>query len=328
VFHFETHAAARMIHIYNALTVVYVGEMEVRYDKTGIYEMDRTAIVPPEGNVAFAHNDWVEKIDGAIGNNLLAVFAVGNIIVAAKNELPKDGYRQVIARSGIKSVSTANNYKRVAEKLEFKDPDVARHLPPTVGVLIDLVKWSKEQLMRAIEEKILTPAASRKNLKKWKKETFPEPSTAKDKDGRLVAYVIAHRDYNSEQMGDASEAEDDTTLANFIHEINAFSPDQRFLVSVVQEKSFSELRFSYLRRRVVERLKADKDAYERERLKEIFGDFESPVIDSGIGKLVESGYAVTRSRLKLTEDELQFLIRYTASRGAEDTAQEEEKKAA
>jgi len=182
--------------------------------------------------------------------------------------------------------------------------------------------------MKAIEEEILTPAASRKNLKKWKKETFPEPSAAKDQDGILVAYVIAHKDYNSGQMGDASEAEDEFTLANFIHEINAFAPNQRFLASVVQEKSFAKLRFSYLRRSVVERLQADKDAYEGESLKDIFGDFESPVIDARIGKLMESVYAVTRSRLKLTEDELAFLIRYTGSRGAEDTAQEEEKKAA
>jgi len=290
--------------------------------------MQSPPIKSAEDTIAFVHGEWVKRIDQAIGNNLRAVFEVGDIVVAAKEKLPNDAYREVIARSGVKSISTANNYKRVAEKREFKDPDVSAHLPPTVGVLIDLVKWSKEQLMKAIEEEILTPAASRKNLKKWKKETFPEPSAAKDQDGILVAYVIAHKDYNSGQMGDASEAEDEFTLANFIHEINAFAPNQRFLASVVQEKSFAKLRFSYLRRSVVERLQADKDAYEGESLKDIFGDFESPVIDARIGKLMESVYAVTRSRLKLTEDELAFLIRYTGSRGAEDTAQEEEKKAA
>ena len=111
--------------------------------------------------------DWVLAIDELIGKQKRTVFEVGELLIQADAELPKKHFRDVVKASGLRSRQNANNYMRVARAEHLRKPDIFKHLPTSVGALIDLAAWSEREVTEAIRTKIIHPQSERNKLRKW-----------------------------------------------------------------------------------------------------------------------------------------------------------------
>jgi hypothetical protein len=101
--------------------------------------------------------DWVLAIDELVVNQKRTVFEIGDLLIQAEAELPKKHFLNVVKASGLKSKQTANNYMRVARAPHLRKPDIFKHLPTTVGALIDLAAWSENELAEGIRTRNVHP---------------------------------------------------------------------------------------------------------------------------------------------------------------------------
>ena len=96
------------------------------------------------------------------------IFSVGKKLREAKEDgIGPKNYEIAVKQSGLHSISNANNYIRVSDNGRFTRRDIRDHLPVTVGALIDLVKWSEDELRKCIAAGVLHPDATRGELRGW-----------------------------------------------------------------------------------------------------------------------------------------------------------------
>lgn len=112
--------------------------------------------------------DWASQFDEKLAAQRRSIFELGDLLILAKDELSKSDFAKAVKSSGLNSISNANNYIRVAESVILKDKDIQKHLPMTVGALIDLAAWKKEEIGAAIKDGVLHPSSERAKLRAWK----------------------------------------------------------------------------------------------------------------------------------------------------------------
>lgn len=285
--------------------------------------------VPKRANQATV-DEWIGRIQTAMGEHRRGVFQIGDLLVLAEEQLSKSAFKKVVAGAGIKSESSTNNYRRVARNKYMRDPEVFKHLPTSVGALIVMASWKKEGMLMAIKEGVLTPEATRDELVNWRKskERPQKPNEPWEEDGVILGHIIGHK-------RDARDTAANDALHEFMNAANALSENQRFVL-LDADKSQSRPRKSYTVARCEEievqledRLRRDPDGYHSNGLVAIFGEFEElgplPFYKDWLSKLADTEYAELRKHVPLTEDELQFLLDY---RRLHEAAVEADKQAA
>ena len=94
-----------------------------------------------------------------------SIFDLGTELAEAKKRLSYAAFKTVIAKSGVWSLSTADNYIRVAKAGHLRLSEFQAHLPMGVGVLIDLAAWDAASIKKCIAQGYMHPAATRTNLR-------------------------------------------------------------------------------------------------------------------------------------------------------------------
>ena len=117
--------------------------------------------------------EWASQFDEKLAAQRRSIFELGDLLILAKDELSKSDFAKAVKSSGLNSISNANNYIRVAESVILKDKDFQKHLPMTVGALIDLAAWKKDEIGAAIKDGVLHPSAERAKLRAWKEVRTP-----------------------------------------------------------------------------------------------------------------------------------------------------------
>ena len=136
--------------------------------------------------------DWVLAIDELIGKQKRTVFEIGDLLIQAETELSKKNFGNVAKASGLRSRQNANNYMRVARAGHLRKPEVFKHLPTSVGALIDLAAWSEREVTEAVRTKIIHSQSGRDKLRKWIHwSRFRPPVEQKPAPkGHVVAYIM------------------------------------------------------------------------------------------------------------------------------------------
>lgn len=122
----------------------------------------------------------------SLRDNRAFVFAIGDKLIKAKNLGAQKPYEYIVAASGLKSTSNADNYVRAANAPYLRDKSFQDHLPVTVGALIDLVKWSKDELKACIAAGVMHPDATRRELSSWVSEYRGDETERKAKPVLMV----------------------------------------------------------------------------------------------------------------------------------------------
>lgn len=78
---------------------------------------------------------WAERIRGAYGRTVEAVFQVGRELFQAKQELPHGEFMVMVERELPSSVSTAGRYMAIASADHLQIPHIVRNLPSSWGTL-------------------------------------------------------------------------------------------------------------------------------------------------------------------------------------------------
>jgi hypothetical protein len=118
------------------------------------------------------------------------VFEIGDLLAYAKRELYDEDYGRVVAETGLRSTSNADNYIRVAAAKPLRKEEFRQHLPVGVGALIDLATWEEDQIRKCIDDGVMHHDATRQELKGWAtKHRGDEGETPKAKPV-LVVYAV------------------------------------------------------------------------------------------------------------------------------------------
>lgn len=133
----------------------------------------------------------IKTVMGRLLDARSVVFEVGDLLTQAKDEFGKQDYEVLLKKTGLRSTKNANNYIRVAASDVLRKTKFHNHLPVTVGALIDLVKWTEEEIRNCIKAGVMHPDATRAELSKWKK---PSKETDKLPVIRLVPTRAFHND--------------------------------------------------------------------------------------------------------------------------------------
>jgi hypothetical protein len=193
--------------------------------------------------------EWVDKIKSVLASAQSAVFEIGSLLIAAKRELKAKEYVDVVIKAGLNCTSNADNYIRVA-----KAPHLLKHqgdLPVGVGALIDLVPWSETEIKKSIEDRVLHPHATRKDLKTWVDKVRaeatgedPEPEPEPEPKAQLLLQVYVDLGFD---WPDSDTDKLEEYLAKFgapIHWRRVTSPQERYLkaMGVWHEKVMTHIR--------------------------------------------------------------------------------------
>lgn len=111
-------------------------------------------------------SEWVTRINALITKTREAIFAIGEALTRAKEQLTKKDYKELLVRLQM-SQSTADNYMRIASRPIFREPTITKQLPNGVGALIDIAAWNDDDIKNAISEGVMKPNAERGTLNKW-----------------------------------------------------------------------------------------------------------------------------------------------------------------
>ncbi len=252
-------------------------------------------------------DEWIEKLEAAMGQHRQGIFEIGDILNLAEEQLSKTAFQKVVKNSGVRSVSTANNYQRVARNPSLRDPRIFPHLPTSVGTLIDIASWSEKVLLGAIAYKILTPEVTRTRLATWAKRIMADepPPKGPKKDGAIVAYLQVNVDTKSDE------------IHNFVREFNKKSHNQKFILLFKRNKFHSYTRFDFLCRWLEEFLEENRALFDELEMEAVFGPFSewnSPFyMGEWVAKLIDPQNAEIRSAIPLSQDELAFMVEYRAA---------------
>jgi len=116
----------------------------------------------------------------------------------------------------------------------LRKPEVFKHLPLTIGVLIDLAAWPRDQVGNAIAQGILHPHAERNQLKKWRRNQgyVNGPTKLPPPDTRVVGYIMCDvKTYTIERAMELWEKFDEMqqhSLPDDMH-ITPYADDAYFL---------------------------------------------------------------------------------------------------
>lgn len=172
----------------------------------------------------------IDKIKSALGTrqaSRMAVFTVGDVLRKAKeDEISKEDYLTLVMKSGLKSISNADNYIRVAEDIKLRSLKDVEHLPVTVGALIDLVPWKQPELRACIKAGVMHPDVTRSELREWISKHRGKGSTSSSRRLVLEVYTV-----------DAGWKDEDTdaieqALAQFrvrISLVRPLTPEEKYL---------------------------------------------------------------------------------------------------
>ncbi|MFM9899014.1 hypothetical protein [Sphingorhabdus sp.] len=272
-------------------------------------------------------DEWAAVIDTKIGSQRSSLFDLGDLLLSAQDELSKTNFKKAVKASGLKSDVTANNYMRVANSKHLRDPAIIKHLPTTVGALIDLAAWDPRELRKAADEGILTPSTKRSMLKKWRSQLHDgflgrdQLKSAREAlhDGIIIGYVIAHRDFGFKtKIVPATEVEKrDAIVADFISQAHAIDTNPKLYIArnKFEAESFSDLRVNDMLEGIIERYADEgRDLYEADGMTSIFGDYDTyerwliERYEEWLPALLAPENAEQRSILRVDEVAVVFLV--------------------
>lgn len=130
---------------------------------------------------------WVERISAAWSNQLEDIFQTGNLIEAAKAELPHGEYLKMVKDELPFSRSAASILMQIADNDNLRNGEHIHHLPVSWGTLYELTKLTDEQFDAAITNGMIHPKMTRKDAKALRGE--PEPKPEKPPTEKCVASV-------------------------------------------------------------------------------------------------------------------------------------------
>ena len=134
--------------------------------------------------------DWVLAIDELIGKQKRTVFEIGDLLIQAETELAKKPFSNAVKASGLRSKQNANNYMRVARAEHLRKPDIFKHLPASVGALIDLAAWGDREIDFGLQNGVIHPQSERAKLRQWRQRfRYQEPELPSPK-AHVVAYIM------------------------------------------------------------------------------------------------------------------------------------------
>ena len=145
--------------------------------------------------------DWVLAIDELIGKQKRTVFEVGDLLNQADAQLSKKHFRDVVKSSGLRSKQNANNYMRVARAAHLRKPDIFKHLPTSVGALIDLAAWENREIQFGLRDGVIHPQSERAKLRKRRQQFYYEVPELPSPKAHVVAYIMCDANTYSFERG-------------------------------------------------------------------------------------------------------------------------------
>ena len=107
---------------------------------------------------------WVEKISAAWRETVSSIFETGNLLEAAKAELPHGEWLKMIKDELPFGRNVAQRLMIVAENENLRNGAHAPYLPVSWMTLYELSKLTEEQFGNGIETKVINPRMERKDV--------------------------------------------------------------------------------------------------------------------------------------------------------------------
>jgi hypothetical protein len=119
--------------------------------------------------------DWAERITTAWSDQIEDIFQTGNLIEAAKCELPHGEFLKMVKEELPFSRQVAHRLMAIATNDNIRNVDPGPHLPVAWTILYELTKLTDEQFDAAIASGMIHPKMTRKDAKALRGEPEAKP---------------------------------------------------------------------------------------------------------------------------------------------------------
>jgi phage N-6-adenine-methyltransferase len=122
-------------------------------------------VIIPAASIALPVGQWAERITAAWNKSREAIFEVGQLLLAAKDELPHGSFEDMVESKLPFGSRTARRLMSIARDVRLSDRTHGSVLPTSWRTLYELTKLSDETFEAGINRGIIRPDMERKDLR-------------------------------------------------------------------------------------------------------------------------------------------------------------------
>jgi hypothetical protein len=120
---------------------------------------------------------WARKINTSWRKTVQGVFATGDLLTKAKDDLPHGTFQEMCEQDLDFDPSTAQRLMAIARDEQLRNPAHGQHLPPSWRTLYELTQLSDQQFKSAIASGVINPNMRRRDVEQLRL-SLPVPSAA------------------------------------------------------------------------------------------------------------------------------------------------------
>ena len=107
---------------------------------------------------------WEKKIRAAWQKSIAAIFEVGDLLIAAKQELPHGQFQAMVDNALPFRPRTAERLMAIAADKRLRNPTHVSHLPSSWGTLYELTKLSDERVAELLADGTINSEMARADI--------------------------------------------------------------------------------------------------------------------------------------------------------------------